>query len=136
MKNVNGVKVGFIGMTLEGTDQIVAQAGIAGVEFLDEVETANRYVAALQRQKVESIVVLLHEGWVQPFDPTFQNSLCKDCDKFNGPIVDVVNGFDDAIDVVVSGHTHQAYNCEGSEAIDDKFVTRRRPWGASSATCG
>lgn len=78
---------------------------------------------------VESIVVLLHEGGRQPFDPTFQNSQYNDCDNLNGPIVDIVNGFDDAIDVVVSGHTHQAYNCEGSEAIDGKLVTSAASFG-------
>ena len=30
-------------MTLEGTPDIVTQSGIAGLEFRDEAETANRY---------------------------------------------------------------------------------------------
>lgn len=59
---VRGVKVGFIGMTLEGTKDIVSQEGVAGLEFADEVETANRYAAELQARGVEAIVVLLHEG--------------------------------------------------------------------------
>ena len=41
VKQVDGVKVGFIGMTLEGTPELVAQAGIKDVDFRDEVETAN-----------------------------------------------------------------------------------------------
>ncbi len=129
VKNVNGVKVGFIGMTLEGTPDIVSQAGIAGVAFLDEAETANRYVAELQRKNVESIVVLLHEGATQARDPSSQNSLYNDCDNLNGPLVDIVNRFDDAIDVVVSGHTHQAYNCEGTSEIDGKLVTSAASFG-------
>src|SRR3954454_16519415 len=44
---VGGQKVAFIGMTLEGTPAIVAQAGIPGVEFRDEVDTANALVPKL-----------------------------------------------------------------------------------------
>ncbi len=129
VKSVNGVKVGFIGMTLEGTADIVAQAGIAGVDVLDEAETANRYVRELQRQHVESIVVLLHEGGVQAAEAVPQNSLYDDCNNLQGPVVPIVNAFDDAIDVVVTGHTHQAYSCEGSEAVDGKLVTSAASFG-------
>lgn len=129
VKNVEGVKVGFIGMTLEGTDQIVSPSGIANVRFLDEAETANRYVAELKSKGVESIVVLLHEGATQAPDPTFQNSLYDDCDNLNGPLVDIVKAFDDEIDVVISGHTHQAYNCSGASEIDGKLVTSAASFG-------
>ncbi|MGY1713994.1 bifunctional metallophosphatase/5'-nucleotidase [Geodermatophilus sp. SYSU D01106] len=114
--NVQGVKVGFIGMTLEGTGDIVSPAAVAGLDFADEVETANRYAAELQAQGVESIVVLLHEGGTQ----TGTNAWDVDgCNGLSGPIVDIANGMSDAIDVVVSGHTHQAYNC----TVDDKVVS-------------
>ena len=42
IKRVQGVKIGFIGMTLEGTPDIVSPAGVAGLDFLDEADTANR----------------------------------------------------------------------------------------------
>ncbi len=111
---VDGVKVGFIGMTLKGTADIVSQQGIAGLEFADEVETANRYAAELQDQGVEAIVVLLHEGGTQA-----AGGGINECRKLSGPIVEIAKGMSDAIDAVVSGHTHQAYNCE----IDGKLVT-------------
>ncbi len=47
------------------------------------------------------------------------------CNGFQGPIVDIADGMTDAIDVVVSGHTHQAYNCE----IDGKLVTSASSFG-------
>jgi 5'-nucleotidase len=113
---VQGVEIGFIGMTLEGTDRIVSQEAVAGLEFADEVETANRYAAELQAQGVEAIVVLLHEGGVQS-GPDAWN--VDQCNGLTGPIVDIATGMSDAIDVVVSGHTHQAYNC----SIDGTVVT-------------
>ena len=53
-------------MTLEGTPDIVSPSGVAGLDFLDEAETANRYARELRRKHgVRAIVVLLHEGGVQ-----------------------------------------------------------------------
>ena len=43
----------------------------------------------------------------------------NECPGISGPIVDIVKKFDRAVDVVVSGHTHQAYVCE----IDGRLVT-------------
>ncbi|MER6595580.1 bifunctional metallophosphatase/5'-nucleotidase [Micromonospora purpureochromogenes] len=120
VKKVAGVKVGFIGMTLEGTPQIVSQEGVAGLTFSDEAETANKYARILRSQGVESIVVLLHEGGQQ--DAT---GGINDCTGFTGPIVDIANRMDPSIDVVVSGHTHQAYNCE----INGKLVTSASSFG-------
>jgi 5'-nucleotidase len=113
---VRGVRVGFIGMTLEGTADIVSRQGIAGLEFADEMQTANRYAAELQDRRVEAIVVLLHEGGVQTGPDAWD---VNGCNGLTGPIVDIAAGMSDAIDVVVSGHTHQAYNC----VVDGKVVT-------------
>ncbi|MEV1142524.1 bifunctional metallophosphatase/5'-nucleotidase [Micromonospora sp. NPDC049799] len=117
---VDGVKVGFIGMTLEGTPQIVSQEGVAGLTFADEAVTANRYAAELRAKGVETIVVLLHEGGTQAGAGGI-----NDCVDFTGPVVDVVNRMDPSIDVVVSGHTHQAYNCE----VNNKLVTSASSFG-------
>ncbi len=101
-----GVKVGFIGMTLEGTPDVVTRAGIEGLRFADEVRTANRLVPSLRARGVESIVVLLHQGAV-PADPTAYD----DCNGVTGPAVDIAQDLSPRIDAVVSGHTHQPYNC-------------------------
>ena len=107
IKDVGGVKVGFIGMTLQGTDAIVAASGIEGYKFLDEVRTANRLVPKLKKQGVESIIVLLHEGATQDPAPGQINA----CNNITGPVVDINSGLDPEIDAVITGHTHQPYNC-------------------------
>ena len=119
IKKVDGVKIGFIGMTLEGTPQIVSQQGVAGLGFADEADTANKYARILQAQGVQSIVVLLHEGGAQ------NGGGINDCTGFSGPIVDIANRMDPAIDVIVSGHTHAAYNCN----INGKLVTSASSFG-------
>jgi len=103
---VNKEKVAFIGMTLEATDTIVSPAGIVEIDFADEVETANALVPKLRKRGIESIIVLLHEG-VAPTDPTAYN----DCTGVSGPGLAIAQDLSPAIDAVVSGHTHQPYNC-------------------------
>jgi 5'-nucleotidase len=106
IQKVRGIKVAFIGMTLEGTPAIVSQAGIQGLQFTDEVETANALVPKLRHKGVRSIVVLLHEG-VTPADATAYN----DCTGPTGPALEIAQRLSPQIDAVVSGHTHQPYNC-------------------------
>ena len=62
VKNIRGAKIGFIGMTLKETPSIVTAAGIAGLDFTDEVATANALVPVLRKQGVNAIVVLIHQG--------------------------------------------------------------------------
>ena len=113
---VQGARIGFIGMTLENTKEIVSQQGVAGLTFTDEADTANRYAAELQAQGVEAIVVLLHEGGSQSGPGSYD---VNGCTGFGGPVLDISQRMTDAVDVIVTGHTHQAYNC----LIDGKLVT-------------
>ena len=104
--DVQGEKVAFIGMTLEATDTIVSPSGITEIDFEDEVATANAIVPVLKERGIKSIIVLLHEG-VAPADATAYN----DCTGVAGPALEIAENLKPAIDAVVSGHTHQPYNC-------------------------
>ena len=113
IKKYEGVKVAFIGMTLEGTPTIVTPSGVAGLDFNDEVETVNALVPQLQKNNVEAIVVLLHEGGRSDGGP-------QDCGSgLTGPIAEITAGLDDAVDLVIAGHTNDEFVCE----IDGKWVT-------------
>ncbi|WP_097869697.1 bifunctional metallophosphatase/5'-nucleotidase [Streptomyces sp. rh34] len=107
-----GVKIGFIGVTLEGTPDIVTANGVKGLKFHDEVETINKYARELDRKGVKSIVALIHEGGAPA-----STSYNYDCDSpgagdgISGPIVDIAKGITPKVDALVTGHTHQAYVC-------------------------
>ena len=118
IKRFQGIPVAFIGLTLKGTPAIVVPAGVAGLRFDDEAETVNRLVPELQRQGVQAIVVLIHEGGVPTGD-------YNECPGISGPIVGIVKRLDKAVDVVISGHTHRAYNCR----IDGRLVTSGDKYG-------
>lgn len=108
----NGVKVGFIGVTLEGTPDVVSADGIKGLKFHDEVETVNKYAKELERKGVKSVVALIHEGGT-PSSAAYN----YDCDSpgpgdgISGPVEDIAKGISPKVDALVTGHTHQAYAC-------------------------
>jgi 5'-nucleotidase len=53
--NKGGARIAFIGMTLEGTPQIVTPSGVAGYDFLDEADTANSYIDEIKAKGVHAI---------------------------------------------------------------------------------
>jgi 5'-nucleotidase len=115
IENYQGVRVAYIGMTLEGTPTIVTQAAVAGLSFEDEVESVNALVPELQRKNVEAIVVLLHEGGFS--SGGLQGDACGG--GLSEPLNSIVTGFDDAVDLVIAGHVNDEFVCE----VDGKFVT-------------
>jgi 5'-nucleotidase len=108
---VEGIKVGFIGMTLEGTPELVAQAGIRDVDFHDEVQTANTAANFLAKRGVKAIVVLLHEGGLPPTGAPYDYRCTDGTSGLSGPIVQIAEDLSPKIDMVVTGHTHQPYTC-------------------------
>lgn len=101
------ITVGLIGLTLRATPQLVNPAGVAGLRFADEADTVNALIPGLRAQGADVIVVVLHEGG-STRAPVTETS----CDGLSGDIVPIVQRLDPAVDVVVSGHTHQAYVCD------------------------
>ena len=118
IREFDGIPVGFIGLTLKGTPDIISPTSAAGLEFKDEAETVNASVAELKARGVEAIVVLIHEGG-------FPTGDYNECPGISGAIVEITKKFDPAVDVVVSGHTHQAYVCQ----IDGRLVTSGDKYG-------
>lgn len=107
IRQLGPMKVGFIGMTLKETASLVTPAGVAGLTFADEAETANALVPKLKAQGADTIVLLVHQGGRVP--PVFD---ALGCEGLSGEIVPILGRLDPAIRVVVSGHTHHAYACE------------------------
>lgn len=127
-----GIKVGFIGMTLEGTGDIVSKSGIEGLKFTDEVETANKYAKELKRKGVNAIVVLMHEGGVPVATDTGHD--CESLDGtsvgMSGPIVDIAETMTPLVDVLVTGHTHNEYVCSVPDpAGNPRMVTSASSYG-------
>lgn len=107
---VGGVKIGFIGETLEGTARIVAASSVKDLRFLEESSVANAAAAQLERDGVHAIVLLIHEGGQQY--PANGLADPNGCENLRGAIGPIARKLSSAIKVVISAHTHQFYNCE------------------------
>lgn len=104
-KKVEGVTVGFVGVVLRETPSVVTPSGVAGLTFGDEADAVNAAVPRLREAGADVIVVLIHQGGAQvPGSPP------GGCRGFSGPLVAIAERFK-GVDVIVSGHTHQAFVC-------------------------
>lgn len=84
VKEVDGVKVGFVGTVTENTKYKVSAASIPGVEFSDPVEATNKEASRLKESgEAEVVVALMHE----------------DAQQF-------AEGFNKDVDILFGGDTH------------------------------
>ena len=128
IKELAGAKIAFVGMTLEGTPGVTVATAVAGLSFKNEVQTVNALVPELRSKGADAIVVLLHQGGFQDSTGTYDS-----CANLTGDLLPILKGnadagspgLDPAIDVVVSAHTHQAYDC----TIDGRLVTSAASFG-------
>jgi 5'-nucleotidase len=103
-------RVAMIGVVTETTPTIVSPTGVADVHFMDEADAVNTWVPRLQAMGIQAIGVLVHEGGTAgsaaPPTPAYDG-----CAGLTGPILDINQRIDPAVDLIVSAHTHNAYNC-------------------------
>lgn len=118
IRTLGGVKVGFIGIVLQGAPTIITPSAVAGLTFYPEAYMTNYWAQNLRKAGAKAIVVLIHEGG-------FQTGTFNACQGITEPIVSIVNQMSNDIDVVVSAHTHQSYNC----TIGTKLVTSAASFG-------
>ncbi|KKO54037.1 bifunctional 2',3'-cyclic-nucleotide 2'-phosphodiesterase/3'-nucleotidase [Paenibacillus sp. DMB20] len=120
IKEVGGVKIGFIGLVTKSTPSKVAPSGIAGVRFLtpqEEVEAVERYAKELQKQGVETIIVLAHDPATTKNDAT------------TGEAADLANALpaNSPVDVIVAGDNHALANGE----VNGKLIVQAYSYGTA-----
>ncbi len=94
IKEIQGVRVAFVGATLTEAATLVPPSAVARLRFLDEADSINRYVPEIVARGVRAIVATIHQGGKQVGG------------KVEGEIARIVARLDGEVDVVVSGHTH------------------------------
>jgi 5'-nucleotidase len=101
-------KIGVIGEVLEATPTIVTPTGVAGLTFEDEADAANRTVKQLQRQGVNTSVLVIHQGGFQAGTATLNGCAGN---LAGSDIAEIATRLDPSIKVIVSAHTHAEYRC-------------------------
>ncbi len=102
-----GVTIGFVGAVTDELPSLVSPAGIANLTIEAPVTAANRVADQLSDGDVTNgeadvVVLLVHEGAVDASVAGATNPTTR--------FGKIVNGANSNIDVIVSGHTHLAYN--------------------------
>lgn len=96
----DGVKIGFFGLTTVETATSTNPAGIADLEFEDEVETAKKEIDELEAEDVDVIIAVCHLGNT--------DASCTSVD-----LAEAMTGeYQDKIDVIIDGHSHTVENDE------------------------
>ncbi|SJN27499.1 5'-nucleotidase [Microbacterium esteraromaticum] len=121
VKELDGVRVGFIGAVTEDLDSLVTPEGIKDLEVRSIVDSVNAVADDLRdgdptNGEADVIILLVHEGAA---------TIGLDSITPTSPLGEIVYGVDDDVDAIVSAHTHLAYN----HVIDGRPVVSAGQYG-------
>lgn len=123
VKELNGVRVGILGLTTPGVPFWENKENFAGLEFRDPLVEARKWVAVLrEKERVDLVVVAMHMGLeedlrtgeVSPGQVTNENMGVQ--------LARTVTG----IDLILMGHTHREVP---SVVIGETLLTQANSWG-------
>ncbi|HLL73082.1 MAG TPA: bifunctional UDP-sugar hydrolase/5'-nucleotidase, partial [Pyrinomonadaceae bacterium] len=123
VKELNGVRVGVIGLTTPGVPFWENKENFAGLEFREPVAEARKWVTILrERERVDLVVVAMHMGLEEdlrtgetsPGQVTNENVAVRLAREVPG------------IDLIVMGHTHREVP---SLTINNVLLTQANFWG-------
>lgn len=108
LEEFDGVTIGFIGAVTEDLPTLVSPAGIATLDVKPVVPEVNRVAEQLSdgeesNGEADVLILLVHEGAESPDIEDATND-----SRFGN----IVNGADPGIRMIISGHTHLAYDHE------------------------
>lgn len=125
IREYGGIKVGFIGAVTTDMPSLVVPSGIAGLRFIDEATAINAEAARLQAAGVQALVAVIHEGGNTGEAGSTMEWNDAGCAARRGPIFEIEKRLSPAVDVVLSGHSHQGYRC----VIDGRPVMQAVAYG-------
>ncbi|KQQ68517.1 ExeM/NucH family extracellular endonuclease [Microbacterium sp. Leaf320] len=121
VKELDGVRVGFVGAVTEDLDSLVSPEGIADLEVRSIVDSVNAVADDLRdgdasNGEADVVILLVHEG----ASSSELSSITPE-----SPLGEIVYGVDQDVDAIVSAHTHLAYN----HVIDGRPVISAGQYG-------
>jgi len=102
IKEVNGVKIGIIGLTTEETNTVTASYNLKGHWFENAVETAGKWIKYL-RPQVDILIVSTHMGF--EFGNDTKNFKYLEPLR-EGNVADAIVQKYPEIDIMITGHDH------------------------------
>jgi 2',3'-cyclic-nucleotide 2'-phosphodiesterase/3'-nucleotidase/5'-nucleotidase len=95
--DVQGIKVGVVGVATVETPTTTKASNVAGLRFANPATTVDAHARSLRARGADLVVVIAHAG-----------AFCErgKPDSCNGEIVDLAQQVTEKVDAIVSGHTH------------------------------
>ncbi|MCD6639990.1 MAG: ExeM/NucH family extracellular endonuclease [Nocardioides sp.] len=120
-----GINVGFVGAVTEDLPRLVSPESVAGLAITSVVDEVNAAAADLKDdgcggEPCDLVVELVHEGAASATCST----IATDTESTFGRIV---HGASADVDAIISGHTHQKYNCKVPVADWSSRTVKERP---------
>lgn len=135
--NVNGVDVGFIGLTLDSTPKLVLPGSVDHLVFEDQAEVANHYVKVLQNKGVNAIVIIVHDGT----QADYYSGKTKHMASIDtaSPFGRFLAKLPSAVDLIVTGHSHNFTNAyftrdDGSQLLVTQAFSSGRAYANITLT--
>lgn len=121
IKDVDGVRVGFVGAVTEDLKSLVSPDGIKDLEVRSIPDSVNAVADDLRdgdssNGEADVVILLVHEG---------ATTVSIDSITPDSPLGEIVYGVDEDVDAIVSAHTHLAYN----HVIDGRPVVSAGQYG-------
>jgi len=117
---VNEVPIGFIGITLDTTPDMVIPGMVDNLVFEDQANIVTKYAAELTAKGINAIVVIVHDGSKDVFyagDTSTSAGIEMDS-KFGR----FITRLPDEVDVLVTGHSHRFTNAYVSNQNAKTFL--------------
>ena len=127
IKNIDGLKIGVIGIVNTSIPDLTSSINILGIEFENSIFSIEKWVEFLKNQDVDSIIILTSSG--VPYDREDKyKSLNDDID--NNLINPYESNFDalgiarfsEGIDIIISGGVSKGYNSPWYDPYTHTYV--------------
>jgi 2',3'-cyclic-nucleotide 2'-phosphodiesterase (5'-nucleotidase family) len=127
VRQVNGVRVGILGLTTAGIPSWENPENYAGLEFREPVSEAKKWVAALrEKERVDLVVIAMHMGLERDLQTGEMNAGQVPNENAAISIAEQVPG----VDVILMGHTHREV---ADLYINGVLLTQAYRWGSRVA---
>lgn len=123
VKEVNGVRVGILGLTTQGVPNWENEQNYAGLEFREPVIEAKKWTTVLrEKERVDLVIVAMHMGLEEDLRTGEKNPAQVPNENQAIQIAEQVPG----IDVILMGHTHREVP---SLNINGVLLAQANHWG-------
>jgi 5'-nucleotidase len=118
--NVEGVDIGFIGLTLDSTPELLIPGSVKDLSFENQADIAQYYVKELQNKGIESIFIVIHDGTAEEYyeGKTRPQNQIPETSRF----MSFLKSLPDAVDLVITGHSHRFTNAYVSNNNGHTFL--------------